>query len=326
MNYYLLKLKFKSPLHIGDSGSAKSLDTSNMIIRADTLFSALCHTALQVDDEKGISELLEYVTSGTLILSDTMPYCGKRLFLPKPVLALQDRAVITADKRKRIKKINYIPVDMYEAYIAFIGGKSTVDIKDIDFSFGSHYVVDKAAVRGLDNSMPYSVGLFSFDNGRDCGLYVIIGYGSCDVLEKVIKLLKLLGLGGIGGKVSSGYGKYEVIEETDIGSSNDEQIDLLRSMLDMKDPDCYILLTTSLPSDDELKEVTEGSTYTLIRRGGFTQSANSSSYSVKKQTQYFFSSGSVFKKTFKGCVYNVAEKAGHPVYRYSKPMFLGVKT
>jgi len=325
MNYFLLKFRFNSPLHIGDSGSAKSLDTSNMIIRADTLFSALCHMALKVYGEKGIAELYDNASRGNFIISDTMPYSGKTLYLPKPVIAeyLNNEAAVKS--RKKLKKINYLPLNLYESYFLFIEGKGSFDITETDCNFGSHVVVDKVAIRGLDMPTPYSVGLFNFDNAKNCGLYVIIGYDSDYILKNVIKLFRLIGLGGIGGKVSAGYGKYEIIEEIDINNSNDSQISLLKNMIYMKEPDYRILLTTSLPADEELEEVMEGSTYSLIRRGGFIQSADPEILPVKKQTQYFFSSGSVFKKTFRGSVYEVAGKAGHPVYRYSKPMFLGVK-
>lgn len=325
MNYYLLKLRFSSPLHIGDSGSAKSLDTSGMIIRADTLFSALCHMALMADGENGIKELYELALEGQLVLSDTMPYCGERLFLPKPTIPPNRRNEVVTNDRKKMKKINFLPVDKYESYFSFINGEALFDITDIECSFGSHFVIDKVSVRGLDIPTPYSIGLFSFDNEKQCGLYMIIGCDSLDVLEKVKKLMRYAGLGGIGGKVSSGYGKFEIIEEIDINNSSDSQISLLRNMLDLAGKDYYILMTTSLPADEELDEAMEGSTYSLIRRGGFIQSGNSASYSVKKQTQYFFSSGSVFRKTFSGSVYDVSRNMGHPVYRYSKPMFLGVK-
>ena len=45
MDYYLYKLKFDGAVHFGQSESALSLYTTADHFRADTLFSALCHTA-----------------------------------------------------------------------------------------------------------------------------------------------------------------------------------------------------------------------------------------------------------------------------------------
>jgi len=96
MNYFLCKLRFITPLHIGDSESARSLDSSNMTICADTLFSALCHTALLTDGKAGIDKLVEYTLEDRLRFSDLHPYSGSRLFLPKPFM-------LHADTRKIIK-------------------------------------------------------------------------------------------------------------------------------------------------------------------------------------------------------------------------------
>ena len=46
MNYFLFKLQFETAVHFGSSDAALSLATSEEHIRADTLFSALCQTAL----------------------------------------------------------------------------------------------------------------------------------------------------------------------------------------------------------------------------------------------------------------------------------------
>ena len=46
MNYSLIRLRFDGLAHFGTSDSALSLFTSEDHFYADTLFSALCHTAL----------------------------------------------------------------------------------------------------------------------------------------------------------------------------------------------------------------------------------------------------------------------------------------
>lgn len=45
---------------------------------------------------------------------------------------------------------------------------------------------------------------------------------------------------------------------------------------------------------------------------------------MKKQTQYFLAAGSVLQHPYQGKLYDVGTALPHPVYRYSKPLFMGV--
>ena len=45
---------------------------------------------------------------------------------------------------------------------------------------------------------------------------------------------------------------------------------------------------------------------------------------IKKQTQYFLTAGSVLQHTYQGELYDVGIGVSHSVYRYSKPLFMGV--
>jgi CRISPR-associated protein Csm4 len=122
---------------------------------------------------------------------------------------------------------------------------------------------------------------------------------------------------GIGGKVSAGYGKFTAGAPEPPGEA-------LTALFDA--PGKYMSLTAALPADGELEAVMRGCAYTVIRRGGFI---NSGVYGqpVKKRTQYFFAAGSVFERRFGGDIYDVGPDGGpHPVYRYAKPLFIGVGT
>lgn len=324
MNYSLLKLRFSTPLHIGDSKSARSLSTWQMNIPADTMFSALCHTALLKQGEDGIKELYRLAADDRLKISDTMPYSGKRFYLPRPLVLAERRKASGGIDRKQMKKLLYIPLDMLSEYISYIRGDSDFHAQNALCHFGESYVLDKVAINGNDKPLPYSIGLFRFDNQDDCGLYIIVGYMEPDVLNKVVGYIRITGAGGIGGKVSSGYGKYEVTDVIRLYEQTAEELMGLSEMLDNSQANGQILITTALPQEEELEEAMEGCTYNLARRGGFIQSTDHSAVSVKKQTQYYFAAGSVFRKRFGGDVYDVSRKQGHPVYRYAKPLFLGV--
>jgi len=324
MNYFLCKLRFITPLHIGDSESARSLDSSNMTICADTLFSALCHTALLTDGKAGIDKLVEYTLEDRLRFSDLHPYSGSRLFLPKPFMlpcGYKENNKSIKD-RKKMRKLSYIPLEMLDDFLASIRGEKDFEFEKAICSFGEHHLTTKASIRGNEQTVPYSVALFSFYN--DCGLYLIIAYETDEELDYINELLRLLGLSGIGGKISSGYGKFELAEQIKLADASAPDPARLNGLLCASSATRYLLLTSSLPKNDELKEAMESSSYGIIRRGGFIQSYGSRAGIFKKKTQYFFCSGSVFSRKYNGDIYNVSDNYDHPVYRYSKPIFLGI--
>lgn len=321
MNYSLFRMIFTTPLHIGDSESANSLDTGLMSFCADTLFSALCHTALTSCGNEGITRLYNSAMEDRLLFSDSMPFKESTLYIKKPYISSKVRIEIKIEERKAMKKLAYIPVDGLSNFFDSINGKKVFKADDIDNDFGTSCIIDRVCIKGKDKTELYSVGQFSFY--ENTGLYVIIGYTDESELQYLKKLFYLLGLSGIGGEVSSGFGKFD-IDVLNLEDSNDTQAQALKRMLNNKNASRFISLTSALPKEDELEAALAGSSYSLIRRGGFVQSETYHSRPLKKPTQYFFSAGSVFRKTFKGDVYDISIKGKHAVYRYSKPVFLGV--
>ncbi|MGL4483314.1 MAG: type III-A CRISPR-associated RAMP protein Csm4 [Anaerovoracaceae bacterium] len=316
MVYYLFKLKFHTPIHIGESEHARSLETAIDRICADTMFSALCSCC----GEDEIKKLFNMCKDGNLLMSDTLPYKGEELFVPKPIVSSkQIDGSIIIDKKK-FKKIKYIPLSIINQYLIFLEGAGNYDFENTETDFGTAYSVAKVAIDGLKDPMPYSVGLFEYC--EDAGLYIIF-----KVKEEEIDFIKhkliALGRSGLGGKITSGYGKFEIEDEIFLNEPFDDATQNLYTLLEQKEGK-QMLLTSALPNIQELESVLTGASYNLVRRGGFAKSTKLGSVAIKKQTQYFFKAGSVFTQTFTGDVYNVVQGGDHPVYRYSKPLFLGV--
>jgi CRISPR type III-A-associated RAMP protein Csm4 len=132
-------------------------------------------------------------------------------------------------------------------------------------------------------------------------------------MESVTRLMNLLGAEGIGGKISAGFGKFQLMERVTLDGSEPVCLQPLAKMLREESASHYILLTSSLPTDDELPAAMENAQYTLIRRAGFVQSDRIFN-PRKKRTQYFFAAGSVFGRKFDGDLYDVGENMPHPVY------------
>lgn len=303
MNYEIYKLSFSSPVHFGTGRLSSAADT----IYADTLFSALCCEAVNIYGEKGADMLCSLVNDKGLRISDTFPYCGDTLYMPKPIIT------VTADNdqgdsklKKKFKKLNYIPVeDIYD----YMSGSYI----PTDLDLGCEDIFAKVAV----NADPYNVGTFTFNNS--CGLYFIAMAEDNEAFDILFDLVDSLSYTGIGGKVSSGYGSFKY-EAADIP-------DILRNGFE-KEGDIYISLSLSMANDDELDTVIEGASVSLIKRSGFVASSNYvEGSSVRKKDFYCFKAGSCFKKPFNGGIFDVSSVKGgnHRVYKYAAPMLLGIK-
>ena len=327
MNYCLFKLKFTTPLHIGESDRADALGTSRMTFCADTLFSALCHTAVSADGEAGAEWLCETVRRGGLLFSDAMPYSGDRLFIPKPYIKAARQpsgAETSADDRKAMKKLSHIPVSSLGEFFSSVGGAGRYDAAAYKVSFGQNCITTKNSIDRDGGATPYSVGLFEFNKG--CGLYFIAAYEDDETQERLAALVERLGFGGIGGKVSSGYGKFKLADDQIfLDDPFDGDTEILSRMLYREDAPLYISLTTSLPLDEELDSALDGASYGVSRRGGFVFSETFAESPVKKRTQYFLSAGSAFVHKYRGALYEAAADGAHPVYRYGMPLFLGAE-
>lgn len=320
MDYYLYKLKFDGAVHFGQSESALSLYTTADHFRADTLFSALCHTALTLWGEAGVQGLVQQVETDALFLSDSMPWRGNRYFLPKPCALSEQKREIPAQLRKAMKRLAWIPVSDMGLFEQSILGEALYTPNDEPF--GRPIERSSAAVTEGADAIPYQIGSFRFY--PDCGLYVLAGVKTEAQAEQMHKLLSALGLSGIGGKISSGYGSFTVAEMHSLRQSIDPQLKWLNSALTTSKTRHRLLLTTSLPTDDELDAVLKDAQYQLVRRAGFVQSDTFSASPVRKRTQYFLAAGAMLAEPFRGALYSVADDGRHPVLRYAKPMTLGV--
>ena len=320
MNYYLTKLEFETAVHFGSGDSALSLYTSEDHFHADTLFSALCHTAGR--DAEDLQRLIRLAEEGKLLLSDSMPWKEETLYLPKPVIASDSRREVPGRVRKAMKKLQWIPVLSLPAFSESLHGGEPYSPDEGAAEFGRHTERTMAGIPEEGDARPYEFGLFQFHEG--CGLYLVIGAESEEDGEWVLSLLELLGLSGIGGKTSSGFGSFHITEKIRLDGSGGEQARWLHEALN-REEGSQLLLTSSLPEDRELESVLDGASYQPLRRGGFVASDGYADTPMKKKTQIFLAAGAVLPCRFQGGLYEVGYGGAHPVYRYSRPVLLGVE-
>ncbi|MBP1547076.1 MAG: type III-A CRISPR-associated RAMP protein Csm4 [Oscillospiraceae bacterium] len=305
MNYSIYKLSFRSAVHFGSGRLSSGTDH----FYADTLFSALCHEALKLYGENGAEKMYRLVKDGKLLLSDSMPYCGNELYIPKPIAVVDGKRQSDSSMKKKFKKLKYIPICDIDSY--FSGSYVPSDSLD---KLGKSHIKSCAAVKKDDDNEPFTVGAFTFS--ENCGLYFVLGTDSYETESIIDELMSSLSYTGIGGKVSAGMGGFAYTYENASAK--------LCSLLENNDSSVYMSLSVSMAADSELETVVEGASYELIKRSGFIASPNAES-TQKKRDFYCFKGGSCFTGRFMGDVFDVSAGDSHPVYRYCVPMMIGIR-
>lgn len=308
MNYVIYKLNFFGGVHLGMG----NLEDGEYIFCADTLFSALFQEALKTGEEIA-GRFLNYCREDKLLISDAFPYMGETYYLPKPMKRINaDNHRGDSQIKKAYKKLKYIPVEEIGNYLrGTYDVKAAAEMNDL----GDFQMKVSASVRGEEETKPYRVGSYYYREGN--GLYLIVGYEGLDEFELLGELLDSLSFVGIGGKKTSGMGKFN------LHSPKNMPDELKRRLTEPGEK--YMTLSLSLPREEEMEDALEDAEYILCRRSGFVDSDHYAQMQRRKRDLYVLKSGACVSRKYRGDIYNVADGYGnHPVYRYAKPMFLGV--
>lgn len=307
MNYVIYKLRFLTPVHFGK----KALNDTEYTLGADTLYSALCHEAIN-NSEDTLEKFVANTKNGLLSISDVFPYMNNDYMLPKPYVNVE-RTERSGDSivKKAFKKLKYISVSEIDSFVegAFDVTKA-ISMKEL----GVEDLKISVSIRGLEETLPYEVGYYVFNEGN--GLYFLMGYQNDEQKVLFDTLIESLSYSGIGGKRNSGYGRfeYECVAVPEL---------LLRRL--NSDGARYMALSVCLPTDNELDEVLSNAQFSVVKRSGFVASSTYSPEQTRKNDLYLLASGSCFDMRFAGDVYDVSSGLGtHPVYRYAKPIFMEI--
>jgi CRISPR-associated protein Csm4 len=306
MSLKLFRLGF-ARVHFGDDG----LERSTVACGADTLFSALCIQALRVGGEAQLEQVVAAATTGTLRLTDLLPFLGLTYFVPKPLVRVEsDPGVDISAAKKAAKRLSFVPADQLAA---FRNGRADLGaLAVLQAGIGAHGLAERVAIRnGKDDAEPYRVGHFTF--AADAGLWFIAAGHEAEI-GLVTDLLR--GLTALGGERSSGYGTFALTEVPSLPTS------LAEVCVSGDSVGPLMSLTTALPEEDEMAPALAGATYRLVRRGGFVASATYAGSPLRKRDIYKLAAGSVFTTAFDGVLADVANGGAHPVYSYAKPIFL----
>lgn len=307
MKYKIYKLTFLSGVHFGK----QDLSETEATFGSDLLFSALCLEALQIGKDE-FQGFYKSVKEGELKFTDAFPYIGNELYVPKPLIHVErEKSEISSKQKKAAKKLKYLPINQMGAYVA-----GNLDLeKEVQKLGALGKYVEKTAVsiNGVDEPKPYRIGVFYFQ--KNCGLYICVAYSKQESLEVFERLLSSLSYTGIGGEKSSGFGRFSY-----------EAIDAVQSLVEQFEGQYknYMAVSGCMASANEMDEILKGACYLLKKRSGFISSSSMEDQNYRKKDFYIFAAGSCFEKKFSGDIFDVSRKGTHPVYRYAKPMFIGV--
>ena len=307
MDYQVYKFAFRTSVHFGSGGLTK---TQN-VFYADALFSALCIEAVRLGND-ALERLVDLAFHNRIRLSDGLPYIGEKLYVPKPVMELKIENEGDSVEKKALKKLSYIPVDQMEEYLC---GEMDVKAENDYFheNFGKSSLIEKAVIQREQGAVPYAVNIFTYK--EKSGLYILVGYESEEDLQFIERLLEAVSITGLGGEISSGYGRFDLYKGV-LSDSYQRRLHQ-KSML-------YMTLSVSLPEDSEMEKVIKDASFRMIKRSGFVASVRYADTARKKKALYVLASGATVTEPFDGIVADVSDGGMHPVYRYEKPLLLGV--
>ena len=327
MNTYIFRLVFPYGVRFGADTPGIGLEKASYTCHSDTVFSALCCEASKAGEEK-LKAFLETAKSGELLISGLMPYKEDSHYIPKIAFKASGTDEATEDiafrkkarnAAKLMKKMTHFPLYDLDVILDYYRGKFVDKLDDIIISQLS--IETKVSLaKGVPE--PYFVGSYYIRD--DCGLYFIAkasdrGYR---ILEE---LLDSLSYSGLGGKVSAGYGRFEIADKVCLKQEgNKYDLDILYGLLNDETAPYQVSLSTLIPSENEVDDAIDSAIgYTLVRRAGFANISENTPH--KKKTVIMFGQGSCFSTRIKGTIVDVPPADGIPALRYGKGFFLGVR-
>lgn len=305
MNWYIIKFKFISPLHIGSDEAGIGVENVQSIIHSDTIFSALVNSASLMNNN-----YIDFLLQGNFRISSAFPYKENHYFLPRPFYPFPS----TFGKySKEVKKLEFLQEVDFQAWI-----KGELNEKNITGAISRSQNIEEISTidirprnfidRQTSNTIIYHCGGVVFQ--KNCGLYFVLETDNEDKgkFQDILKALKKLGFGG---ERSIGYGQFSF----EVIGSIDTEAGIWKNIKN-NEGNSFSLLSLCHPVE---KENIDAKAYQTVLRKGWVFST-SSKKQMKRKTLRMFKEGSVFINQLKGKIVDVTPQGfnDHDVYRYGK--------
>lgn len=314
MTCWLVRLKFSSPLHLGQDGIGMEKVDSHLC--SDTLFGALCHALYAVYGVDTVDNLVHDFNTGQppFLLSSAFPYFNETFFLPKPLSQppVSTERMEDVSYLKELNKLDYLSL---EAFNRWVQGKAVrpMEVKNIKEIYTGSRVYHLLPRVQLDRvtaaSGIFHAGITVFSPGA--GLYCLIKSENKEIVQKLEAAFHWLGQTGLGGMRSLGLGLFEPEWQRAEG-------DWL-ALWENSKPAAWCLLSLYHPSEKEINLSLQGSCYEVIERRGWSSSPVAPGQ-VKRKSCRMLAEGSILDVLPDGCLVDVTpekwDPGRHHLYRY----------
>lgn len=324
----LVKLHFRSPVHLGSDISGVGLEAAQLIAHSDTIFSCLTNAYAELYGIPATSALIAAFQNGNAIplrLSSGFPFCDRRhgttYFLPKPHVDPPDFFHPQYGKRRKQENNSLIKEMIWISIMDFQKWRFGAEVSPKLFrkeEYEELYSIEvrpqHARDRLTDASSIYHTGLVHFV--VDAGLYFLVELNpSVLSWSDFEKTLQQAGRNGLGGRRSAGNGIFEA----EIEELTEDWSDLTTA----PNQDAYIILSLYYPQRGENLEPVA---YGLVPRRGWTFSSVNFQQ-MKRRSCMMFSEGSIFRNQPVGGLADVTPMnfSHHGVYRFGFAVSLPFK-
>lgn len=293
------------------------MESSDVFIRSDTLFSALCHAWLLLFGPPALESLLQRFLSASppFRLSSAFPVVNGDFYFPVPLNQFP--------REKKLKKKRLVQKKVFEKLLAGKPFEELPETAEILRETSTPYtLVTHPHIRlSRTQNRPGEDFFHTTDvhYSRGSALYFLVQFDDPGLKRSFEAALRLLCDEGIGGDRSSGKGLFH-------------QPDFDRLTLDTpENANGCLCLSLYYPREDEMQDLTDGF-YELIERRGYIYSPFHQT--LRRRSVRMFTEGSVFPASSPrvGRLANVTPQSvptRHPVYRFgilvSVPCYLGGK-
>lgn len=301
------KLKFHSSFHLD---SADAVDgPSELFLRSDTLFSAICSAANKF---YGNSIVESFLQPNAVKISSAFPFYKDEFFFPKPLNFYPDE-IEEYELIKEFKKIKFISKD----YLEILLKGNSIDKSLLSKSFilngcwrnkpntdeelmfkaneNPHIVLDRVTNK---TQIFYKTEVYF---NKNAGLFFLADINN-DLLAKFETILRFLGDEGIGADRTIGKGLFEVEVIDDFSISASEK------------SDSFYGLSLYSPTEEEFYTIEpEKSFYDFEMRKGWV-----SNNTLRRKSLRMFTEGSIlkFKENISpnGVIHKLLNKEDYPEY------------
>jgi len=189
---FIVKLKFRSPIHFGYK--EKTYQLSEITASADTIFSAICNSWRLLYGSKELEEMLNAFVEGNppFLISSSFPYYKDEFYVPKPVGVNFSKLV---NDIKKAKKIKYLPINCLAGKIE-LGGYSNIKQGFVLKEDTEYIYFNQEIPRIVTDSITSYTDIFyvqAVSFNREAGLYFFLTINNEAFLPKIKASIYVLG-------------------------------------------------------------------------------------------------------------------------------------